>query len=60
MTSSEQTDQLRALAAQLAAALADCGFEEIRDQYHDDEGEQQIGELTVQVDAHIISARKSF
>jgi arsenite methyltransferase len=45
-------------SAEIATALADCGFEDVRDHYHDDEGEQQIGELTVQVDAHIISARK--
>lgn len=47
-------------SAEIAAALADHGFEHIEDQYHDDEGEQQIGELTVKVDAHVISARKTF
>lgn len=45
-------------SAEIAAALAGCGFEDIRDQYHDDEGEHRIGDLTVRVDAHIISARK--
>lgn len=45
-------------SAEIAAALAGCGFEDIRDQYHDDEGEHRIGGLTVRVDAHIISARK--
>lgn len=47
-------------SAEIAAALAGCGFEEIRDQYFDDEGEHRIGDLTVRVDAHIISARKPF
>ena len=45
-------------SSEIAAALAGCGFEGIRDDYHDDEGEQRIGELIVKVDAHIISARK--
>lgn len=45
-------------SAAITAALAGCGFEDIRDHYYDDEGEQRIGELTVQVDAHIISARQ--
>lgn len=45
-------------SGEIAAALAGCGFVDVRDQYHDDEGEQKIGELTVKVDAHVISARK--
>jgi cyclopropane fatty-acyl-phospholipid synthase-like methyltransferase len=45
-------------SAEIAAALADCGFEDICDRYYDDEGEHRIGDLTVRVDAHIISARK--
>lgn len=47
-------------SVEIVAALAGCGFVDIRDRYYDDEGEQKIGELTVKVDAHIISARKPF
>lgn len=47
-------------SSEIAAALAGCGFEKIRDDYYDDEGEQRIGELTVKVDAHVIAAQKPF
>ncbi len=42
----------------IAAALAGCGLADVRDHYYDDEGEQRIGDLTLKVDAHVISARK--
>ena len=45
-------------AGEIAAAMAALGWHEIRDEYHDDEGEREINGLVVKVDAHIISGKK--
>ncbi len=45
-------------ASEIVAAMAAQGWREIRDEYHDDEGEREINGLMVKVDAHIISGKK--
>jgi SAM-dependent methyltransferase len=45
-------------ASEIVAAMAALGWREIRDEYHDDEGEREINGLVVKVDAHIISGNK--
>ena len=45
-------------AAEIRAAMSAVGLERVADQYYDDEGEQQIGDLLLKVDAHVLSARK--
>lgn len=45
-------------ASEIVAAMAALGWREIRDEYHDDEGEREINGLVVKVDAHIISGKK--
>lgn len=43
---------------EITAAMAARGWREIRDQYHDDEGERELDGLVIKVDAHIISGTK--
>jgi arsenite methyltransferase len=45
-------------ASEIVAAMVALGWREIRDEYHDDEGEREINGLVVKVDAHIISGKK--
>lgn len=45
-------------AAEIRAAMIAAGLEQVDDQYYDDEGEQQLGDLLLKVDAHVLSARK--
>jgi len=45
-------------AAEIRAAMSAAGLEQVDDQYYDDEGEQQLGDLLLKVDAHVLSARK--
>lgn len=45
-------------AAEIQAAMSAAGLEQGDDQYYDDEGEQQLGDLLLKVDAHVLSARK--
>ncbi len=45
-------------ASEIVAAMVARGWREIRDEYHDDEGEREINGLMVKVDAHIISGKK--
>ncbi|TAL02624.1 MAG: class I SAM-dependent methyltransferase, partial [Porticoccaceae bacterium] len=47
-------------ASEIVAAMAALGWRDIRDEYHDDEGEREINGLMVKVDAHIISGKKHF
>jgi precorrin-6B methylase 2 len=47
-------------SSEIVAAMTTLGWHEIRDQYHDDEGEREINGLMVKVDAHIISGKKAF
>ncbi len=45
-------------SSEIVAAMTAQGWHEIRDEYHDDEGEREINGLVVKVDAHIISGKK--
>ncbi|MGE3295904.1 MAG: class I SAM-dependent methyltransferase [Porticoccaceae bacterium] len=45
-------------SSEIVAAMTAQGWHEIRDDYHDDEGEREINGLVVKVDAHIVSGKK--
>jgi precorrin-6B methylase 2 len=45
-------------AVEIQAAMRAAGLAQVDDHYYDDEGEQQLGDLLLKVDAHVLSACK--